>query len=551
MRYLKALINSLISGIFFSFLLALLIYNLNINLNFKITFLPQLALSQAISYGLLVSLLCFLVFFIFQFLIDKKIKIAIISPLFLSFSLPLLILIFLAIFRANYGYYLSIFNSEIRTLLKSQMIILFSVAVLGLLTFFVFYYYRKNFLFFWVYFTLFIAVFTFIFIQRLNYPIPPILTKVANFEAKKIDKKITIIGLEGLSFNFIIPLISEGKLPNFSWFVEEGSWGKLKNFSPNEPIILNSSFNTGKYPFKHRQISLYSYQLSYFKEEIEIVPRYILFRQLTKLGLLKIPSQKKSLYSNIRDIWKIFEDNKITFLKRDWPYGQERIKPSQKAEKLFAQFFKDLQYETGEIFSNAKEAFFSDCQWENKALQEKNKINPQFFYLLLNGLNIVETYFYKFSFPDSIDNIEQEDINKFRFVIEKYYQFYDQIIGKYLASLKEDELLIVYSPHGIEPLPLWKRFVEWILGNGDVSAYHEMAPEGVIFFYGKGIAKGKNIEQMKIIDIAPTLLYYLGLPVGKDMDGIVISPIFEEEFTSENPIFYISSYEEIFIKAPQ
>jgi len=270
---------------------------------------------------------------------------------------------------------------------------------------------------------------------------------------------------------------------------------------------------------------------------------------LIKPGFLQILPQKQSSRP-VKDIWKIFEGNKIAYLKRDWPYGEKEIKPSPKAEKLFLQFYEDLQYETSDIFTFAREAFFLDYEWEAKALEEKNQQKPQFFYFLLNGLNIIETYFYKYSFPELIGNLEQEDINKFGLVIEKYYKFYDQVLGKHLTSLKEDELLIVYSSHGIEPLPLWKGFIELILGNKDVSAYHENAPEGVILFYGKGIARGKNIEGMKIIDIAPTLLYYLGLPVGRDMDGIVKSSVFLEDFTSENPIFYISSYEEISIKPP-
>jgi len=549
MKVIKVVINSLVSGIFFSLLLALLIYNLNINLNFNIFFLAHLTLFSALSYGLLVSLVCLLVFFILQFIFTKKIKIALISPSFLSLSFSFLLLIFLAIFRANYKYFHALFIPDIITSLKRQMITLLLVAILGLVIFYVFYVHRKNVLFFWAYFAFLGAALVFVFLLRSNYPVPSAPTKLANFEAKKIDKKITIIGLEGLSFDFIIPLISEGKLPNFSWFVEEGSWGKLGNFSPNEPIVLNNSFNTGKYPSKHRQISLYSYRLLDFRERIEVVPRYILFRQLIRFGLLQILPQKQSPYPHTKDIWRIFEDNRITYFKKDWPYKQKRANPSQKAQRLLVQFFKSLQYDPRDIIILAKEAFFHDYEWERKALQEKNRSNPQLFCLLLNGLNIVETYFYKYSFPDYAETA-QEDINKFGTVIEKYYQFYDQIIGKYLASLKENELLIVYSPHGIEPLPLWKRFVEWILGNRNVSAYHELSPEGVIFLYGKGITKGKNIEGMKIVDIAPTLLYYLGLPVGKDMDGTVRSDIFVIEFTSENPISFISSYEEISIKTP-
>jgi len=549
MRLLKALINSLLSGIFFASLLALLIYDLNTSLDFKISSLVQFSLFLSLSYGLVVCVICLLIYLIFQFFFDKKIKIAFISPSFLTISFSFLILLFLIIFRTNYRYFFTIFNPEITTLLRSQMIFLLVAAVLGLVTFYLYHFYRKSALFFLVYFALFWAIMFYVFLQRVNYPVPLTMSRVAHFEARDIDKKISIIGLEGLSFDFIIPLISEGKLPNISVLVDNGSWGKLKNFSPNEAIILNNSFNTGKYPSKHRKVSPHSYRLLYCKEEVEVVPRYIFFRQLIRSGFLEILPPKQSSLP-VKDIWKIFEDNRIAYLKKDWPYGAEEIKPSPRAEKLFLQFYEDLQHETSDIFAFARDAFFLDYEWEARALEEKNQQKPQFFYFLLNGLNIIETYFYKYSFPELIGNIEQEDINKYGFVIEKYYKFYDQLLGKHLASMKEDELLIVYSSHGIEPLPLWKRFVEWILGNKDVSAYHENAPEGVILFYGKGISRGKNIEGMRIIDIAPTLLYYLGLPVGRDMDGIVKSSVFMKDFTSENPIFYISSYEEISIKPP-
>jgi arylsulfatase A-like enzyme len=54
---------------------------------------------------------------------------------------------------------------------------------------------------------------------------------------------------------------------------------------------------------------------------------------------------------------------------------------------------------------------------------------------------------------------------------------------------------------------------------------------------------------MKLVDIVPTLLNYLGLPVGKDMDGIVNSSIFLNEY--KNPVLYISSYEDYDINPPR
>ncbi|MGD0782881.1 MAG: hypothetical protein ABSA30_08500, partial [Candidatus Aminicenantales bacterium] len=147
--------------------------------------------------------------------------------------------------------------------------------------------------------------------------------------------------------------------------------------------------------------------------------------------------------------------------------------------------------------------------------------------------------------PEAFGEIKQDEIQKYGPVIRHYLQFYDQIIGKYMAALKDDELLIVYSPYGTEPLPFWKRLVEWLLGNAAVSAYHEQAPDGAVFLFGKSVARGRNLSPVRLVDLLPSILYSLRLPVAKDMDGIVRGAIFTEEFTDQNPIFTIMSYEDM------
>jgi predicted AlkP superfamily pyrophosphatase or phosphodiesterase len=388
----------------------------------------------------------------------------------------------------------------------------------------------------------------YVLLQRLDYPLPQKSERVANLEAKELDKKVTIIGLDGLSFDVLIPLINQEKLPNFAWLMQEGSWGKLENFSPTEPVIHRTSFGTGKLPAKHRQLSLYRYSILNSKHEFEVAPRLIFFGQLLRTNILT--RNLTTLAYHSKDIWKIFEENSTSYYVKDWPYYGRSPESTPKAETRFNLIFEDLKSDYSLLFSRVRRAFFMDFAYEDQIMEAKAETQPQIVYFLLNGLNDVERYFYKFTFPDLFGNIEQDEINRYSSVIERYYQFYDDIIGKYLASRKEDELLVVYSPHGIEPLPLWKRVREWLLGQADISAYYELAPDGVVFFYGREIWRGRNIEQMKLIDIAPTLLNYLGLPVGKDMDGIVCSSIFRSEFKMKNPVLYISSYEEHTIKQP-
>lgn len=549
MKFLKVAVNSLVTGLFFSSLLSFLISDININIVFNLRFFGELTLFLFITYGLLISFLTFLLFFVTQFFSGKKFKIATLSPSFLCLSFSFALVLFLLIFRGNIKHFFTLFDTQAKKNFNFQFFLFLIAVFLGVLSFYSFYRYRKKVAFFLIYFLLIIGGLNLLFLQRLHSFWLPLPKKTAFIEAKNVNRKMIIIGLEGLSFDFLIPLSNAGKLPNFSWFMDNGSWGKLESFTPNETLPLLTSFNTGKYPAKHRRLSLYKYHLLGVSKAIEITPRFIFFRQWSKMGLIRITPHNPPLTTV--DFWKILKDNKISFIKKDWPYELTVTNPSPKAEKMFNTLFQELKFAPPHLATIVKQSFYHDFVYEEEINQERNKSHPQIIYFFLNGLNMVESFFYKYNFPDLFGNIAQEDINKYSPVIEKYYQYYDQIIGKYLASLKEDEILIVFSPHGIEALPLWKRFIELILGKSQVSAYHEQAPEGVIFFYGREINRGKNIEGMKIIDLTPTFLNYLGLPVGKDMDGIVNNSIFVEEFKRENPVLYISSYQEISIKNPQ
>ena len=549
MKFLKVLINSLLSGLFFSGLVALLILNLNVDLAFDLLLLGQLSLFNFVVYGIIIAFLGIFLFFVIQFFSGRNFKIRLISPSFLMISFTLILILFLAVFWENFKHFRTFFTPEIETLLRTQFIVLVFTVFLGMLLFYGYLYYRKSFIFLLVYFLCLAAGMTYVIHLRTTFAPPPTHKKEARLEAKEITKGVTIIGMQGMSFDFIIPLVNEDKLPNFAWLMEEGSWGRLTNFSPNDPIILNSSFNTGKLPSQHLQLSPTKYKFRHIKQEISVVPRFILYRQIERLDILR--SNAHAPRQILKDIWEIFDDNKITFIKEDRPCCVNVDSPSENTESLFNRFYKDYKFENNAILDHLQHALLSDIDCEEKFNQTKNELQPQLSYLLLSGLNLAESYFYKYNFPDLFGDIDQEEISKFSSVIENYYKLYDQIIGKHLATMKEDELLIVYSSHGIEPLPIWKRMVHWIFGDKDISAYHENGPEGVIFFYGKDIIRGRHIEEIRLIDIAPTLLNYLELPVGKDMDGIVNSTMFMEGFKVENPVLYITSYEEVEIKAPE
>ena len=63
-------------------------------------------------------------------------------------------------------------------------------------------------------------------------------------------------------------------------------------------------------------------------------------------------------------------------------------------------------------------------------------------------------------------------------------------------------------------------------------------PTGIFVATGPDILAGQRIEGARIIDVAPTLLYGLGLPIPEDMDGRPLVEIFDEGFRAAHPVRY-------------
>ena len=69
-----------------------------------------------------------------------------------------------------------------------------------------------------------------------------------------------------------------------------------------------------------------------------------------------------------------------------------------------------------------------------------------------------------------------------------------------------------------------------------MSGYHR--PEGVLVASGPGIRQGARINGASIMDIIPTTLYAMGLPIPKSMDGTVLKGLFESSSITGNPVTF-------------
>jgi predicted AlkP superfamily phosphohydrolase/phosphomutase len=61
---------------------------------------------------------------------------------------------------------------------------------------------------------------------------------------------------------------------------------------------------------------------------------------------------------------------------------------------------------------------------------------------------------------------------------------------------------------------------------------------GILVAKGPHIRRCNEIHNARLIDFAPTLLYLLGQPIPRDMDGRVLEDLFDPEFLQSHPVCY-------------
>ncbi len=66
-------------------------------------------------------------------------------------------------------------------------------------------------------------------------------------------------------------------------------------------------------------------------------------------------------------------------------------------------------------------------------------------------------------------------------------------------------------------------------------------PKGIFIAKGKDFKKGLEVQGLELIDIAPTVLYLMGMPIPEDVDGKVAEDIFLDEFSASHSTTYSKS----------
>jgi hypothetical protein len=90
------------------------------------------------------------------------------------------------------------------------------------------------------------------------------------------------------------------------------------------------------------------------------------------------------------------------------------------------------------------------------------------------------------------------------------------------------------SVPGASAPPNVERSTSPIQGGVEFAASHRL--DGVLMLSGGPLRRDFAFTGAKIVDVAPTVLYLMGLPVPDDMDGRVLTEAIDDDFLGDHPI---------------
>lgn len=360
------------------------------------------------------------------------------------------------------------------------------------------------------------------------------------------SKKLLLIGWDGADWEHINPLLEQGLLPNLKAFMQAGTIGNLGTLGPVLSPMLWNSVATGKHAYKH---GIYGFtEPDHHNGGARPFSSY---SRKTK-AIWNILSQQ-GMKSNVINWWASHPaepingcvvSNLFAGVKpgKDGPVVPKDVVHPDELKKELGRFKVFANELTGEqIFPFIPNADKIN-QEEDSRLETFAKVFTETLTTHAVGTAVMENepwdmmaiYYtchdhFSHAFmnfhPPQLPWVSDEDFEIYKDVLAGSYRFSDMMLGRLLQLCNDDTTVIICSDHGFESGNLRT------IGNprepAGPAADHRQY--GIFLAKGPNIREGEQVYGASLIDLAPTMLAALDMPIGDDMDGRPLLEIFKEK----------------------
>lgn len=382
---------------------------------------------------------------------------------------------------------------------------------------------------------------------------------------------LLVVGLDGATLDAVLPLAQQGRLPFFARLLELGSYARLESFGPIEPAAQWTTLATGKLPFKHGISGDRVFPARFLASgaPLRLRPAHVGFE-----GWGRLLHGARPVDAGLRRalvVWEIFGRLGVPTGMLGWPAsapappgldfafsdryfsgtgGDDSATPAELAERglLFRvapeELDPDLASALGEQVAYPLLEAVAEDLWRQSLSEflwdQRSATRARF--LLLPGLAAVsEAYFGGYSYAQFEGTQKRSHLEAAESLIA-YYGHLDRFLERSWNHLGERRLLAVISAYGFAPPAGLGRLWRMATGRG-VEGLERGAPDGLLLLAGEGVQAGALLDRAALVDVMPTLLYAMGLPISRDLDGEVLTGAFESAVLARRPLTFVPSYD--------
>lgn len=380
--------------------------------------------------------------------------------------------------------------------------------------------------------------------------------------------RLWVVGLEGATLDVILPLAERGELRFFAELLEQGVYARMASLSPSRRAPLWTTLATGKLPHRHGVLADRAYPAGSLAPgaELTLLPVGIGFERwgLPDGGGRPVDSAETRHLA----LWEILDRVGFAGGVIGWPgsrsvppglafalseaaldttgptgagYPRREVERARRLRATSLELATPATWQLGlEMAAADLEAWAIDAGRASLAARLCREHPGAAGFVVLPGLGEVSRrYLADFSavhFEGSRDPETQRRAER----LIAYYRFLDDFLADFWEQLEGPRVLAVVSAEGGEAEPTWRALWERLRER---RIPVPRPPDGVLLLRGEGFREGRFLTEAHLADLAPTLLYALGLPVARDLDGRVLTGAFDSAHLARHPLIFLPSYE--------
>ena len=137
-----------------------------------------------------------------------------------------------------------------------------------------------------------------------------------------------------------------------------------------------------------------------------------------------------------------------------------------------------------------------DELYDDVASMLQARLDAQVVAIRYRGLDTIGHRFLRYAMPRAFGDVSDDEQRRYGRVLDEHYAAFDARIGGLMASLGPEDLLLVMSGFGMEPVRLGERVLARAFGDPDLSGTHERAPDGFMLAYGTHVQPGPRVARI-------------------------------------------------------